>query len=199
MFCPNCGTEMADGSHFCIACGTTLSEQIYKSPSSATQKKSRLDTRTIVLIVLSAVMLLSMIALPMLKLARKYDRNGSTDIRYSIGLLENDLSTDSLTSSDTLWGTVMPSRVVFIFMAACVVAGVLFKMARKELLGFLCQIPNVILLICYFMFMSAVWKEHGDGSSSYFVIPAIGCIICVLCTVVNMFCYTVERRNRHFR
>ena len=45
MFCPNCGTQVADGAKFCPSCGTKLAAQ--EAPAAETVKAEPVKTETV--------------------------------------------------------------------------------------------------------------------------------------------------------
>ena len=75
MFCPNCGNQLPDNSKFCGNCGSQIGSTLNHSysPSNNGQLKFDLDTNSIVMLITSAVMLLSMMLLPLFEL--NYDTN----------------------------------------------------------------------------------------------------------------------------
>lgn len=181
MFCKNCGTEMSEGSLFCPKCGTSV-DASSKSPMDK-REKMKIETSTIIVILISMVMLLSMIFLPMFDLAEQKVRMTGGEYEtynehyYTISFLgDNDIAYDG--SRD---GIVSFSRIAFILVAASLAAGILFKITNKKSLGVVCAAFDLGVLISYFMYVSNAWNKGSSSYNTYVTLYNSGYILCFIC------------------
>lgn len=169
MFCSKCGKEISNDSKFCSSCGAQINN-IWVSPihniNSLNVRQISFDTKTIIFLVISAVMLLSMLILPMFKLNT-----------YTISLLgDNYMASNS--TRDTI-NTL--SRVAFIFMSATTIATTIFHITKKMKLSFILSCVNGGILFLYIVYVPTIWlRIRGDRTATI----GAGTVLCALCSIV---------------
>ncbi len=168
MFCSKCGKEIPNDSKFCSSCGAQINN-IHVSPirniNSLNVRQISFDTKTIIFLVISAVMLLSMLILPTFKLNT-----------YTISFLgDNYMASNS--TRDTI-NTL--SRIAFIFMLATAIATAIFQITKKMKLSLIISCVNGGFLFLYIIYIPTIWlRIRGDRT----VTIGAGTVLCILCSI----------------
>ncbi len=168
MFCSKCGKEVPNDSKFCSSCGAQINN-IQVSPirniSSLNVKQINFDTKTIIFLVISVVMLLSMLILPTFKLNT-----------YTISLLGDNYMSSS--STRDIINTL--SRIAFILMSATTIATTIFHITKKMKLSFILSCVNGGILFLYIVYVPTIWlRIRGDRTA----IIGAGTVLCILCSI----------------
>lgn len=206
MFCYKCGTQISDNSKFCSNCGTQINIESKPEPivaggivmcptchqtynafhntscphcsgvSRINLSKVKFDTKTIIALVISAVMVLSMLVLPMFKL--NYDSNYKYKT-YTISLLgDNYMAGHGIRD-----GIVTFSRIAFIFMLAALIAIVVFKIMKKTLYSLIASGANLGILLIYDLYVHSTWMADASSYDDYATIIGAGNVICIGCAI----------------
>ena len=194
MFCYKCGTQIPDSSKFCSNCGAQIS-----SPQASPQRlmnnfninsfkiDTKFDTKTIICFIVAAVMLLSMLVLPMFTL--------ESSRTYTISLLGDNYM--PMKSTQTTINTL--SRVAFIFMLAAVVATVVFRITKKFTNSFISSLIGAGVLFFYDVSILGTWMSGGSYYDERAVIPGAANVLCIGCIagliVLSFLALKKEKEN----
>ena len=173
MFCYKCGTQIPDNSKFCSNCGAQIS-----NPQAAPQRlmnslninslkiDTKFDTKTIICFIVAAVMLLSMLVLPMFTVKSS----------QTISLLgDNYFANKSIqTTINTL------SRIAFILLLAATAATVVFRITKKTLYSFISSCVNGGILLLYIGSIVNAWTTTYSEAP---ITPAAGTVLCFGCSI----------------
>lgn len=195
MFCYKCGQQLPDNSKFCSSCGTALTsepqpiqnQQRYVNPVqvnqyTAPQKKSisirnmQMDTRTIIIMGISLLMILSMIVLPMFTLGWNKSSSGGD---YTISLLGDNYMAYHGVRDDI----VSFSRMTFVLTLVTIVLTVAFKVLQKIKFAFFASISTVALYIIYNLFVSSTWNSGGTTYTEHVTTLGGGNVICLISSI----------------
>lgn len=179
MFCSNCGKEIPNDSKFCSSCGVQINN-IQVSPirniNSLNVRQISFDTKTIIFLVISAVMLLSMLILPTISLMTS--NYGSTPYATISFLGDNYMARSSL--RDTI-NTL--SRIAFILMLAATTATVIFRMTKRIKLSLISSCINAGVLLFYNVSITGTWLSEATSYHKHSIKFGAGNIFCVLCSI----------------
>lgn len=173
MFCYKCGTQIPDNSKFCSNCGAQIS-----NPQSVPQRMmnsfninslkidTKFDTKTIICFIVAAVMLLSMLVLPMFTVKSS----------QTISLLgDNYFANKSIqTTINTL------SRIAFIFLLAATAAIVVFRISKKTRYSFISSCVNGGILFLYIGSIVNAWTTTYSEAP---ITPGAGTVLCLGCSI----------------
>lgn len=153
-----------------------------------------LDTRTVICIVLSAVMVLAMLALPMFEL--NYDTNYKNKT-YTISLLG-----DNYMAGHTIRdGIVAFSRIAFVFMLAAIIAILIFKITKKTRHWLISSSVNLGVLLIYDLYVHTTWMSDASKYDDYATIVGPGNVLCIGCAlalvVLSFLDYSKEKTERN--
>ena len=193
MFCSKCGTRITDDSKFCSNCSIKINDVTTEPVSSVRNinfEKIKLDTSTIINIVISVVMVLAMLLLPMFKLS--YDPNYKHKA-YTISLLGDNY----MAGHDIRSGIITFSRITFIFMLAAIIAIVVFKITKKTRFAFISSAINMCVLLVYDIYVNSAWLNNAGKYDTHAAIVESGNVICMGCAVALLvLCYRAYKREK---
>ena len=199
MFCYKCGTQIPDNSKFCSNCGAQINIESKPEPVVAggivmcptchqtynafhntscphcsgvnriNLSKVKFDTKTIICLIVAAVMLLSMLVLPMFTL--------ESSRTYTISLLGDNYM--PMKSTQTTINTL--SRIAFIFMLAAIVATVVFRITKKFANSFISSLIGAGVLFFYDVSILGTWMSGGSYYDERAVIPGAANVLCIGC------------------
>lgn len=188
MFCCKCGTQIPENGKFCPICGTAVSVNNKQPPQSNSfnlplpsfnLKQKNLDTISITYIVLSAVMMLSMIILPMFEL--NYDKKNVYSM-YTISLLGDNYMAGHGERS----AIVTISRMTFIFLTAAIIGIVIFTLTKKSKLCLIFSISELTVLVFYSLYVHITWHNAANEYHTYTTYTCSGYTLCLLCAIATV-------------
>lgn len=196
MFCYKCGTQIPDNSKFCSSCGAQINIESKPEPVVAggivmcptchqtynafhntscphcsgvnriNLSKVKFDTKTIICLIVAAVMLLSMLVLPMFTVKSS----------QTISLLgDNYFANKSIQKTiNTL------SRIAFIFLLAATAAIVVFRITKKTRYSFISSCVNGGILFLYIGGIVNAWTTTYSEAP---ITPGAGTVLCLGCSI----------------
>lgn len=129
--------------------------------------KTKLDTKTIICLVIAAVMLLSMLVLPTFTL--------ESSRTYTISFLGDNYM--PMKSTQTTINTL--SRIAFIFMLAATGATIIFRITKKTFFSLISSCVNAGVLFFYNVSILGTWMSGGSSSSDRAAILGAGNVLCI--------------------
>ena len=158
--------------------------------------KAKFDTKTIISLVISAVMVLSMLVLPMFEL--NYDSNYKYKT-YTISLLGDNY----MAGHGIRGGIVTFSRIAFIFMLAALIAIVVFKIMKKTLYSFIASGANLGILLIYDLYVHSTWMADASSYDDYATIIGDGNVLCIGCAIALLvfafLAFTNEKKENQIK
>ncbi len=181
MYCHKCGTQLPDNSKFCSNCGAQFSNvqpAIQPVANSFNITAKKLDTNTIVCLVLAVIMVLSMLVLPMF----------IEESSQTISLLG-----DNYMYNKNLQTTInMLSKIAFIFMLATTAATVVFRIVKKTLYSFISSCVNGGILLLYIGSFLDAWMTKYPKAP---ITLGAGTILCLGCSIALFVLSFLEFRK----
>lgn len=199
MFCSKCGTQIPENSKFCINCGTQTGDVTPAEIRSVNINswKSKLDTSTIISIIIAVVMILAMLAVPVFELC--YGSGDTIDGSHTISLLGDNYTSDSYIDGRVAKCGINTSlRVAFIFMLASIIAVVIFKIMKKTRFAFISSIVNLAILLICNVFVYSVWGSESNWQYEHSTIMCAGNVICIGCAIALLVlsCSEYKKKNQ---
>lgn len=227
MHCTNCGKLIQPEDSFCCACGApapapvpapavtitppVVPEPVYvPTPAPATAPvitpaeapapvRKRAPVIAVFLTLLALVMLVTMVLMPMLKLARERKSaiswDDDDDKWYSpLSLLQVEFSGEE-EADDVAYCSI----ATFVLINASIIGIAVFSFMRKSMISIILSLCNGVILIWYWLNISSIWKDMEPKNYNCYTEPGWGMIICFICvaaaTLLSILEYIAEKKR----
>lgn len=183
-FCSKCGKEFPDDAVFCGYCGVRLQDSFRTDNRIAVNtKKINMNTKNIVVVILSVALLLVMIIMPMFKLS--YDKHDPTDF-YSISMLGDNYMAGH-GCKETI-NTV--SKMVFIGLLGSLIGLNYFNITKKYKNSLIVSIINFVVFVVYNIYIETIWVASANSyhRDEYSAVLTPGCSFCYILLLALIIC-----------
>ncbi len=199
MFCYKCGKQLPDNSRFCSSCGAILTTEpqqtrnnhVVSQKTNISIRKIKIDTRTIVMLGISLLMILSMIILPMFTLSWNDSGSGGD---YTISLLGDNYMAYYGERDDI----VSASQMTFVLTLVAIVLTAAFKVLQKIKMAFISSLSTVALYLIYNLFVSSTWNSARTTYTDHITTLGGGNVICLIGSISICVLTILELRKQSY-